>query len=533
VSPAVVINYEYDAQGNPTKTLQAPGSMNLATSTRYDALNSAITITDAKLGLTQLAYDGLDRNTQVIDPRGLVTQTPRNGLGDVTQLVSPDTGTANHTWDAVGNLLTRINSRGVLASHSYDALNRLTQTIYSQAGKPSETYTWGYDQVGAGFSFGTSWSIGYDANGNRTGVTLSGNTSSYTTATTSNKLTNISNPANSLSYDVAGNTLATSDFAANYDLSNRMVALTKAGITTTYSHNGMGQRVRKFSSSGPTSTMLFVYGQDGNLLGEYDATGKPIKEYVWLGMTPIAVFTPDPVNAANPPLTSYIHADHIDTPRAVVDQNDKLRWRWMAEPFGTSVAETNPANLGAFSFNLRFPGQYFDQESGLNYNWWRSYDAVTGRYITSDPVGLDGGLNTFLYVVGDPINYIDPNGLICVYSQSARTIVCTNDGVDEPYLSCEGYSGTGPGRDNPDAQNQRSVGPLPRGDYTVGESFRHGHAGPGTRRLTPVPGNNMEDRDGFLIHGNNAANDASNGCVILPPRCRSAIPTGETLRVIR
>ena len=88
------------------------------------------------------------------------------------------------------------------------------------------------------------------------------------------------------------------------------------------------------------------------------STGKAIREYVWFGSTPIAVFTPDPANAANPPLIYFIHTDHIDTPRVIVDKNNAIRWRWMAEPFGVNAPETNPSNLGTFTFNLRFPGQY-------------------------------------------------------------------------------------------------------------------------------------------------------------------------------
>ncbi len=60
----------------------------------------------------------------------------------------------------------------------------------------------------------------------------------------------------------------------------------------------------------------------------------------------------------------------------------------------------------------RFPGQYYDSETGLYYNHFRYYNPGTGRYITSDPIGLDGGLNTYIYVTDNPVNYIDLLGLV-------------------------------------------------------------------------------------------------------------------------
>ena len=65
-----------------------------------------------------------------------------------------------------------------------------------------------------------------------------------------------------------------------------------------------------------------------------------------------------------------------------------------------------------FGLNLRYPGQYFDAESGLHYNYFRDYEAGTGRYVESDPIGLKGGLSTFNYAANEPFNYSDPFGLI-------------------------------------------------------------------------------------------------------------------------
>ena len=65
-----------------------------------------------------------------------------------------------------------------------------------------------------------------------------------------------------------------------------------------------------------------------------------------------------------------------------------------------------------FEFNLRFPGQYFDRETGLHYNYFRDYDPQTGRYLQADPIGLAGGINPYIYAYDDPLRFVDPKGLV-------------------------------------------------------------------------------------------------------------------------
>ncbi|HTO47861.1 MAG TPA: RHS repeat-associated core domain-containing protein [Burkholderiales bacterium] len=108
----------------------------------------------------------------------------------------------------------------------------------------------------------------------------------------------------------------------------------------------------------------------------------------------------------------YVNADHLNTPRAVTNQQQQLVWRWEnTEPFGNSLPEDNPSGLGSFEFPLRFPGTYADRETGLFYNYFRDYDPQTGRYVQSDPIGLGGGINPYLYGRANPLRFTDPRGL--------------------------------------------------------------------------------------------------------------------------
>ena len=105
----------------------------------------------------------------------------------------------------------------------------------------------------------------------------------------------------------------------------------------------------------------------------------------------------------------YIYTDHLNTPRAITDTANNLQWIWEnKEAFGNNL----PTEVvTGFNFNFRLPGQYFDSETNLNYNIHRDYNPVWGRYMSSDPLGLSAGINTYGYVGGNSLMGSDSLGL--------------------------------------------------------------------------------------------------------------------------
>jgi RHS repeat-associated protein len=114
----------------------------------------------------------------------------------------------------------------------------------------------------------------------------------------------------------------------------------------------------------------------------------------------------------------YFHNDHLGTPQVLTDDTQTNAWKAVYTPFGDAVP-----SIQAVDNPFRFPGQYYDQETGLHYNYFRYYNPQTGRYMTPDPIGLEGGINLFAYVRGNPINLIDPKGLIEIQPEVPGTIV--------------------------------------------------------------------------------------------------------------
>jgi len=232
-----------------------------------------------------------------------------------------------------------------------------------------------------------------------------------------------------------------------------LVGASVGSTTALYTYNHLDQRVTKTLNG---HTRLLLYDQAGNLISEMDAaTGTVLAEYIWLDDTPLGF-----VQSGQ---TYQVHVDHLGTPKALTDGGGQVVWKASYNPFGkASITSQGP------TFNLRFPGQYYDTETGLHYNWHRYYDPDTGRYITSDPIGLGGGINTYAYALNNPKSLYDPYGLWAIGDPLPQSIVDVSAGFgDTISLGLTGAVRKALGTDS--AVNRCSAA------YTTGEVVGIGH----------------------------------------------------------
>lgn len=252
------------------------------------------------------------------------------------------------------------------------------------------------------------------------------------TAAAANKLTEMvyANGPRLISYDRAGNMVNDgAGLLLTYDAKNRPRSSTWFGGTaTSFAFNAFGQRMRKTHPGLADGGDLYVYDESGMLIGRYSASGQPIEELVYLEGRPVAT-----VRSPADPSYMQIHpilTDHLGTPRKVLTSGGQAVWSWDSkDPYGNQFPNEWLGG-GSFSLNLRFPGQWFDGETGLFHNGFRDYSAKLGRYVQPDPIGLAGGMNSYAYVGSNPLNGVDPLGLTILRPLDAEEAARTNHAID-------------------------------------------------------------------------------------------------------
>jgi RHS repeat-associated protein len=293
-------------------------------------------------------------------------------------------GGLDYNVDDHGN----IQDSGVGTTFAYDHSDRLKDQININTPVAATAYS-------------------YDAVGNRLSKAVNaGAPDQYSYYDGTHRLKRIINGGFERIYDLNGNAIQIDvNKYFTYDERNRMTDFrsSTSTIVSQYQYNAKGERVRKYLGANDQATYLF--SETGQLLVESKvdtASNVFTQEIIWLDDMPIGVTSGGDLSA--------ILTDHLNTPRQILrTYNHVTQWRWDAtdNAFG-EIAATNVS----MEFDLRFPGQIYDSESGLHYNHFRDYEPGTGRYMQSDPIGLKGGMSSYSYANSSPINAYDPLGLL-------------------------------------------------------------------------------------------------------------------------
>jgi len=545
-------SYHYDESAaiNGVGRLTSVADQSGSTAYIYDVRGNVVQETRVISGstfVTLYTYDLADRVSEIVYPSGRIVDYARDAAGQTTGITtrannaaSPMTVVSGASYKPFGPLSALTYGNGLSLSIGYDldyqpssrivsgtaTVQNLTYSFDSAGNVGSITdnianaqnQTLQYDALNRltqGTRGSGTWIVvanyQYDSVGNRLSVSGNGSTpTTLTYAASSNQLQSVlqtfgtTTNNRSITYNpvgsVIGETLATGTTSSSYrtyayDHSNRLIQSTAySSNPTTYGYNFLGQRVIKTPPS-PASAIVFHYDRAGRLLAESAATGAQTwRERIWLDDVPVGFVSGGTLY--------FTHPDHLGTPKKITDVSQNVVWSSYLGPFGDGQAGPN-----GLTENLRLPGQYFDGEDQLHYNYFRDYDPSIGRYIESDPIGLAGGINTYAYVGGNPLSRVDPHGLAsCTYSISSHTLTCAPDaGGDPAALGPNGvWSGVGPCANDPGCASHNEIGPIVPGNYNMNQDDRPGHEG--FWRLEPnpkIPGWKCRlglERCGFELH---------------------------------
>ena len=420
--------FSYDQQGRLVRKVQTTkvgtASLSHTLGYTYDQTGK-LTQTTYPSGAQITTLYGIDGRPNEIQLNGttLIRDIAYQPFGAVKRWIWSNNQTHTRQFDMDGRLIRYPHGNSLRTVH-FDEAGRLAQYLHTDTPALNRSFMHdGLDRLTSEVG-GTSMSLWtYDANGNRITSQPGNQLYIYEYLPNSNRLISISSSAvESYSYDLAGNIISDGSTSYTYNTGGRLYQVNRSGKINRYFYNAFGERVIKTGAWLVNGPYRFVYDSDGKLIGEYDKNGLR-QETVWLDDTPIAVIKKNSVGE----FTVYqIHTDHLNTPRAILDSQHRVVWQWYSGAFGETLPEEDPDGDGIkFEYNPRFPGQYWDKETNLHYNYFRDYDPGIGRYIQSDPIGLLGGLNTYGYVEQNPLSFTDPTGeaipiLICIANPWCR-----------------------------------------------------------------------------------------------------------------
>jgi RHS repeat-associated protein len=422
--PSGSTGFSYDARGRLVEKTSIIDGASFTVGATFTPGNKVSSVTYPSGRTIDIFRDSLGRMKDASTSDGsttsvLIRNMAYRPFGGPSGMGTGSGGTVNHQSGECG-CITVANARtDKERSYEYDHDGNLTFIVGTNTPWFNQGFT--YDPlnrlVGATGRYGVI-NYTYDKVGNRLAREINSETEVYSYIPGTNKLESITGPNPiTLSYDANGNTVGLGTKTLNYNDNNRLIQVEEgADILAEYTYNGMGQRVVKLANGGAN---FYHYDLNGKLIAESDGAGNMSAEYLYVGKIRVAM-----VDIATGAMYYYLNSK-LGRPELMTDDQGVVAWEGIYKPFG----ETEVHPKSSVANNFRFPGQYYDQETGLHYNYHRYYDPKTGRYLTPDPshavqprgigipyflpsiLHLPQELNLYPYVQNNPTNLADFEGL--------------------------------------------------------------------------------------------------------------------------
>ncbi|MCZ8249497.1 CARDB domain-containing protein, partial [Microcystis sp. LE19-195.1E] len=415
-------NYTYDSRGNLLSATDSDSSITYT----YDTTDQLTRVTDGDGRLLNFSYDTEGRRSQMVDHNGFTTNYSYDNNGQLSRLSDGNDATiVTYTYDTVGRLIREDNGNETYTTYDYDDAGQLVSLVnysgdgtinssfeynYDTMGRRTSmttldgTTTYGYDGIGqltsVILSNGRTIEYRYDAAGNRISVQDSGVTNNYNT---NNLNQYISVGSTTYSYDADGNLISktenglTSSFI--YDVENRLISVTNSDGTWSYEYDALGNRIASIFDGERTEYLLDPAGLV-DVVSEYDNSGNLLANYTYgLGL----VGRVDGTNTAY-----YYDSDAIGSTVGLTGATGGYLNRYEYLPFGEDLTKVETV-----SNPFEYVGQWgvMDEGNGLDFMRERFYDPNQGRFLSTDNLGINGGLNLYHYVFNEPLTNIDIDGL--------------------------------------------------------------------------------------------------------------------------
>jgi RHS repeat-associated protein len=399
------LSYSYDLVGNLVERVLD------GTATRYSYDEGRLLVgVDGDDHEATYSYDAAGRMVEAVLGNGARTQAAYDPAGRIAKIVHLDgDGTllsaSSYALDPVGNP-RQVRGIDETTTHVYDDLDRLVQsTVTARAsGTQLAQWTYQYDDVGRRV-----------AERGPEGVTLF----RYAVGDLLREVEHPDGEVTAFEHDANGRRVAAGDDTFAFDVLDRLVSQTVAGVTTEFAHDGMGKRVSETSGDETKDYLWDPNAPNYQLAALRGADGDEQRFTLLPGAGAIGTAGTDG--------TAYLHSDGLGSVTAATGTDGSAQWRFGYEPFG---AERGAEQLhdGAVPMPLRFTGQLLDEQTGSYHLRMRQYDPELGQFASLDPAGAfmhRPYSNAYGYVDNRPTYWTDPSGACpwCVVGAVAGAVI--------------------------------------------------------------------------------------------------------------